>query len=149
MNLKKLGLFFEVLLDIIIIGGAGLVLTLPFWIDIVIKDVLLGGIEHVPSLIFFYVGGLAGLWFMVSMRSMTVSVRRGNPFVAANVSRLKQMSVACIILMLDFIYLTVVSGSVLGYFCILLLLLAGLAALICAWVFARAIEFKAENDLTI
>ncbi len=149
MNLKKLGLFFEILLDIIIIGGGALVLTIPFWIDVVIQDVLLGGIEHTPSLIFFYVGGLAGLWFMISMRAMTVSVRKCNPFVRANVSRLKQMSTACIILMLDFVYLTVVSGSVLGYFCILLLLLAALAAIICAWVFARAIEFKAENDLTI
>ncbi len=149
MNLKKLGLFFEILLDIIIIGGGVLVLTIPLWIDVVISDVLLGGIEHTPSLIFFYVGGIAGLWFMISMRFMTVSVRKGNAFIKANVSRLKQMSISCIILMLDFVYLTVVSGSVIGYFCILLLFLASLSALICAWVFDRAIEFKAENDLTI
>ncbi len=149
MNLRKVGLLFEILLDIIIIAGAILVLALPFWIDAMLSDILLGGIERTPSLIFFYVGGIFGLWFMINMRLMTVSVRKGNPFVRANVSRLICMSIACAVLMLDFVYLTIVSGSLLGYFCILMLLFAGLAAIICAWVFARAVEFKSENDLTI
>lgn len=103
----------------------------------------------VPSMVFFYVAGALGLWFLYLLRKLILSVREGNPFTKQNVNYLNKLSWSLLFLMGDFIFIFCYVPSISKILCIGLLLLGFFSARVLAYLVGRAAEYREEVDLTV
>ncbi|MDL2237161.1 DUF2975 domain-containing protein [Christensenellaceae bacterium OttesenSCG-928-K19] len=133
---------------IIIIGMfviCGLLIALPF-----VTGYIAGRFGPLtPSMIFFYVGGALGLWFLTLLRKLVWSVCEGNPFTQQNGRLLNQLSWPILLLMADFIFIFCFWPSISKVLCIGLLLLGFFSARVLAFLLKRAAEYREEVDLTV
>ncbi len=105
-----------------------------------------------PFMVTMYVGCLAALWFLKELFSIMSTVRKGDPFVKKNVSALARMAVCCVVaagalLCMLFIYGWYQHFSI--TVCVFILFFGALCSYTLSRVFDRAVEYKAENDLTV
>lgn len=105
--------------------------------------------QFIHLLIFCYIAGVLGLWFLSILRQLVQSVCDGNPFVHRNVVLLKRLSLSLLLLLADFIYIFVYAPTVSKLLCVCLLLLGVLCAQVLAYLIGRAAEYREEIDLTV
>ena len=105
-----------------------------------------------PFMVTMYVGSFAALWFLKELFSIMVTVRKGDPFVKKNVSALARMAVCCIVAAAALACMLFIYGWYQHFsitVCIFILFFGALCAYTLSRVFDRAVEYKAENDLTV
>lgn len=96
-----------------------------------------------------FLSGLCCVYILFNLKSMYRSLLCGNPFIDKNVSHLRKIAVSCAIISLIYIVkcffmftlATIVIAAVFMVGCLLCLTLKDL--------FKQAINYKAENELTI
>ena len=102
--------------------------------------------------IFLYIADLAAIWFMLSLIGIMRSVTTGDPFVLKNVRLLQYISLACLVAFLSFALMIVIYSNYDCFgviICSVILLFGALCAFVLSQVFAKAVAYKSENDLTV
>lgn len=97
---------------------------------------------------FLVMAGLLALWVLIELIAVMHTVR-GDPFIARNVSAFMRMGAAAEAAGVLFAVKCFVFFTPMTAVCAIVMLLAGLFALVLSGVFGKAVEYKRENDLTI
>lgn len=97
---------------------------------------------------FLAIAGLLALWILLELIAVVRTVT-GDPFTPRNVAAFIRMGAAAeaagaLFAVKCFVFFTPMTAV-----CAIVMLLAGLFALVLAGVFRKAVEYKRENDLTI
>lgn len=144
--MKTLGKITEVALWAAVVLFGAIIIAIPWFTP----TMLLPYFEAaVPTYCFLYVGGAAGMVLLVSLLRIMHTVSRGDPFVPRNVSSLRHIAAACLLAVLDILFINFYRISLTLLLCAGVLLLGMLCAMTLAQVFHRAVFYKQENDLTI
>ncbi len=140
----------KVLLDLILLGGMAIYLSLPWglgwYLGLIFTD---SRAIYLPYLIFLYASGLFALLIVYEMRRIFIRLCAREPFIEANVRSLLHVGYAS--LAIGVIYFTKLFylNTLLTLVAVMIFVIAGLFALVLARVFQQAVEVKAELDLTI
>ena len=134
MNRKGIVVFTKVLLDVMFYSGILVTASLPFTLKLAGKYYSQDFAEHyIPMLAVFLVSGVCGLVIVYQLRKMIRTVIARTAFVIAAVYIVKVFTVptpATFVIILTFF-------------------IAGLFSYVLSMVFAEAVRYKEENDLTI
>jgi membrane-associated HD superfamily phosphohydrolase len=137
-------------LDLIFLGGAAILLGLPFVLKWYMTELDNTSRSNYYFLLFFlYFTGLFCLWIVYEMKKIFKTLNRKNPFMLDNVICLKRMSIGALTISAAYIVKIIFLNSILTIVIAMVFLIAGLFLVILAEVFKQAVEFKQENDLTI
>nr|WP_296486950.1 DUF2975 domain-containing protein [uncultured Acetatifactor sp.] len=137
------------LLDFMFYAGIAVTVTLPFSIR-KIGEQFPYMVEHYEeSVIIYFVLGVAAVVLVRELRKIFRTVLEGDCFVQENVISLQKMGnwsffIVVMSVVRSIVYMTVAMGVV-----ILVFIIAGLFSKVLACVFAEAVRYKQENDLTI
>lgn len=133
-------------------GIAFLVLTLPWFIDmymVMFRDSLapVPGYRDFVTAFLMFIGTL-GLWIVgeIILILQTIS---GDPFIRRNVRALRRMGIIAAVAAVLFFLKCVLYITALTILIGAIMLVCALFALTLSDIFAQAVRFKEENDLTI
>ncbi len=150
MDQNKITVFTKYFLNIMFYSGILVVLSLPYTLQLVGKYYLPEFERYYwPMLIIYFLSGISGLIIVYQLRRMIRTVIEKNCFVKNNIISLKIMGkVSFLITFLQFIKVFFVTSSA-SFVIILTFFIAGIFSHVLGLVFAEAVRFKEENDLTI
>ena len=104
---------------------------------------------YTTCLCFLYPSGILGFFALINAKGLTDSIIRSEPFIAQNVKRLKMLArisaALCVLYAVGIFFLN-------SFFTTILFVVFGLIALMLscfAVLFAKAVEYKTDNDFTI
>lgn len=138
------------ILDIVFLGGLGILITLPYVLKWYMNTLHLTSSENFYFLLgFLYITGIVCLGLVNEIRKIFKTLNRRNPFMLDNVKSLNHIGVACFIIAAAYILKIFFYNSVLTAIITMVFIIAGLFSVVLAEVFRQAIEVKEENDLTI
>lgn len=138
------------LLDLVFLGGLGILITLPYVLRWYMNALSLTSSENYNFLLgFLYITGVVCLVLVNEIRKIFKTLNRRNPFMLDNVKSLNRVGVACFIIAAAYLVKIFFYNSVLTAIITMVFIIAGLFSVVLAEVFRQAIEVKEENDLTI
>ncbi|MDP4159754.1 MAG: DUF2975 domain-containing protein [Bacillota bacterium] len=138
------------ILDMVFLGGLGILITLPFVLKWYMNALYLTTSENYNFLLgFLYITGIVCLGLVNEIRKIFKTLNRRNPFMMDNVKSLNRVGWACFIIAAAYILKIFLYNSVLTAIITMVFIIAGLFSIVLAEVFRQAIEVKEENDLTI
>ena len=150
MGQEKISKFTKILLDVMLFCGIFVCVTLPFSIRLAGRIYSREFADHYAAmLILFAIAGFSGLLIVWELRGMMSTVLADDCFVVANVTSLKRMSIYSTVIALDFAVKMLVFPTPATAVIVLTFFIAALFSRVLAHVFAKAIAYKEENDLTI
>lgn len=140
----------KVTIDILLILSAICTIAIPFYYERIFN--FMGYINNsymATFTVIIFVSGVICTYILFVLRQMYKSLLVGNPFTDKNVSSLRKIAVCCIIiaiiyfakLFIVFTFATLVICAIFVVGCLFCLTLKDL--------FKQAINYKAENELTI
>lgn len=128
-----------------LVAGGLLYLSIP-WLA---KLLLFYFQEYIPTVIMLYVGGLGAWGLIFCLLRILRRVKRGVAFTQETVKDLKRVAPCCALAAAALIFILFFRFSFVLTICVLILLFGLLCALVLAAVFAQAVAYKDENDLTV
>lgn len=138
------------MLDLVLIGGAGIILSLPVSLKWYFNTIYRINNESYGFLMgFLYVTGVLCLVIVYEMRKIFKTINKRDPFIAENVRSLKRMAVASFAIAICYIVKIFLFNSFLTIIIAMIFTIAGLFTIILAELFRQAVQYKEENDLTI
>ncbi len=147
---KGLSSLVKRLLDLVFLGGLGILITLPYVLTWYMNALSLNSSENYNFLLgFLYITGVVCLGLVNEIRKIFKTLNRRNPFMLDNVKSLNRVGVACFIIAVAYLVKIFFYNSVLTAIITMVFIIAGLFSVVLAEVFRQAIEVKEENDLTI
>ena len=147
---KGLSSLVKRLLDLVFLGGLGILITLPYVLRWYMNALSLTSSENYNFLLgFLYITGVVCLGLVNEIRKIFKTLNRRNPFMLDNVKSLNRVGVACFIIAAAYLVKIFFYNSVLTAIITMVFIIAGLFSVVLAEVFRQAIEVKEENDLTI
>jgi len=139
------------LLDLIYLGGIGIILSLPWSLKWYLNLVY-----HIIDIkmYFFFLGllvitGILALAILYQIRKIFKTLKRKDPFMMDNVKSLKRMGLASFLISFFYIFKIIFYNSFLTIILLMVFVIAGFFSIILAEVFKQAIEAKQENDFTV
>lgn len=148
---KSLSSFVKILLDLILVGGIGIFLTLP----VSLKWYYAITFENISADIYWfllgllYVTGVFALLLVYEIRRIFKSLNGHEPFIMDNVKSLNSMGIYSFIISFCYIFKIFFFNSVATIIIVMIFVIAGFFSIILAEVFRQAVEAKQENDLTV
>lgn len=150
MKENRLILFTRYLLDIMFFSGILVVVTLPWTLNLAgryySEEI---GRQYWPMLIIFGVSGICGLIIVFQLRKMIRTVIQKNCFVDNNTKSLRIMGKVSFLIVILFAVKCVLLPTPATFIIVLTFFIAGLFSHVLSLVFAEAVNYKEENDLTI
>jgi len=138
------------ILDMVFLGGLGILITLPYVLKWYMNVLYLTTSENYNFLLgFLYITGIVCLGLVNEIRKIFKTLNRRNPFMMDNVKSLNRVGWACFIIAAAYIIKIFFYNSVMTAIITMVFIIAGLFSVVLAEVFRQAIEVKEENDLTI
>lgn len=138
------------ILDLVFLGGLGIIITLPYTLKWYMNAIYRTNNENYYFLLaFLYISGIVCLGLVNEIRKIFKTLNRRNPFIMENVKSLNRSGVACFIISAAYIVKIFFYNSVLTAIITMVFIICGLFSVVLAEVFRQAIEVKEENDLTI
>ncbi len=107
------------------------------------------GREYIYLAVSVFVSGLVSVYIMYQLKQIFKTITAGDPFVSANVLSLKRIAVASFIIAIVYIAKLILLFTPATFVIVIIFITAGLFCLTLMNVFAKAIEFKEENALTV
>lgn len=147
---KGMSGIFKRLLDLIFIGGIGILLTLPLLLNWYM-GYLRGYIseKYWFLLPFLYVTGVLALVIVNELRRIFKTLNRMDPFRMDNVKSFKTMAICCFAIAFLYSVKILAFNSFLTIILFMVFIIGGFFLFILAEVFRQAVIVKEENDLTI
>lgn len=147
---KGLSSYVKRVLDLVFLGGLGIIITLPYALKWYINTLPYTSSENYFFMLgFLYFTGIVCLGLVNEIRKIFKTLNRRNPFMMDNVKSLNRVGWSCFIIAAAYILKIFLYNSVLTAIITMVFIIAGLFAIVLAEVFRQAIEVKEENDLTI
>lgn len=147
---KGLSGYVKYFLDLLLLGGIVIFISLPFSVKWYLTKMYLGTNEDYYFLLgFLYSSGFLGLVIVNEIRKIFKTLNRKNPFMMDNVRSLKRIAGASFIIAALYIFKIVLYNSFLTIILMMVFVIAGFFSIIFAEVFRQAVIVKEENDLTI
>lgn len=150
MGQERINKITKIILDIMFCSGLVVFVTLPWTLK-------LAGIyysedyseNYLPMLFIFAAAGVCGIIIVAQLRRMMRTVLSGTCFVYENVRSLEIMAALSLFIAVIFIVKLFFVATPATAVIILVFFIAALFSQVLANVFADAIRYKEENDLTI
>lgn len=107
------------------------------------------GREYIIQTSCVLLSGFASVFIMYQLKQIFKTITAGDTFVSSNVMSLKRIAVASFIIAVVYIAKLILLFTPATFVIILIFITAGLFCLTLMNVFAKAIEYKEENSLTV
>ena len=138
------------ILDLIFVGGIGILLSLPIVLKWYIGLMYTRTSENYYFLLgFLFATGIFALVVVQEIRKLLKNLNKRNPFIMDNVKSLNRIAVSCLIIAACYVIKIIFYNSFLTIIVTMVFIIAGFFSIILAEVFRQAIIVKEENDLTI
>lgn len=140
----------KLMIDLVLLGGLGIFLSLPWSLRWYIDTMHALGRENYFFLLgFLYFTGFFCLIIVNEMRKIFKTLNRLNPFMMDNVKSLKRMAVSAFVIAAAYFVKIIFYNTFLTIVIAMIFVIGGLFALVLSEVFRQAVVVKEENDLTI
>ncbi|SFG45090.1 DUF2975 domain-containing protein [Sporolactobacillus nakayamae] len=147
---KGLSGYVKRMLDLIFLGGIGILLSLPWSVNWYMDQLSYEtNRNYWFLLIFLYVTGVFALQIVYEVRRIFKTLNRHNPFMMDNVHSLKRIAIASFIISFCYAVKVVCFNSFFTIIIAMIFIIAGFFSIILAEVFKQAVVVKEENDLTV
>ncbi len=150
MNKNGMVVFTKYLLDVMFYSGILVEASLPVTLKMAGKyfsqDI---ASNYILMLAVFLVSGVCGIMIVYQLRKMIRTVISQDCFVDGNTNSLRMMGKAAFVIAAAFIVKVFVLPTPATFVIILTFFIAGLFSHVLSLVFAEAVQYKEENDLTI
>ena len=138
------------ILDLIFVGGIGILLSLPIVLKWYIGLMYTRTSENYYFLLgFLFATGIFALVVVQEIRKLLKNLNKRNPFIMDNVKSLNRIAVSCLIIAACYVIKIIFYNSFLTIIVTMVFIIAAFFSIILAEVFRQAIIVKEENDLTI
>lgn len=146
---KKIASATKYLLDFMFYTGILVTATLPWSIKLIGEQLPRLIAHYEETVIIYFVLGVAAEKLLWELRKIFKTVLAENCFVQENVISLRKMGnwsffIALMSIVRSIVYMTIAMAVV-----ILVFVIAGLFSKVLSFVFAEAVRYKEENDLTV
>ncbi len=131
----------KIIIDILIILGIVGVVTVPIWPR-------LNDMWHF-TMVLLMITGAVGVYILVTLRGMYKTLLSGNPFVESNVKAFLRMAVSSAVIAVCYIVKCFFVFSLGTVIVVIVFIIASLFCMTLRDLFARAVEYKEENDWTV
>lgn len=150
MEYGKINKFTKGLLDFMFYTGILVLATVPVWLKLAGRFYSSELRENYWfMLLTFAASGICGIFIVNELRKMMRTVLAQNCFVRPNVKSLRKMSGLSFAIAVFFVLKCVFVLTPATLIIVLVFLVAGLFSIVLSCVFAEAIDYKEENELTI
>lgn len=139
----------KIVVDIFFYLGIITVISVPFIIPKIIKNLNLSENLILPTIITLLLSGACAVYIIFQLKKIFKTLTSGNPFVVKNTICLKNMAIAAFIISIIYLYKLTYWFTPATVIIVLVFLVAGLFCLTLEDLFTQAIKFKEDNDLTI
>ncbi|MDD2980886.1 MAG: DUF2975 domain-containing protein [Hespellia sp.] len=140
----------KIILDIMFVSGILVVISLPFSLKLAGEYYAESiALHYISMLVLFGGSGFCGLLIVNELRSMMRTVVKQECFVYRNVQSLERMGGVSVCISILFFIKMFILPTPATLIIILVFFIAALFSGVLAQVFAEAIRYKEENDLTI
>lgn len=147
---KGLSMVVKCVLDLLLIGGTVILLSLPVSLKWYFNNYLwTNGVYYGFLSGFLLITGISCLMIVYELRRMLKTLNEQGPFRRENVNYLRRIATLALLNSAMFVVKTIFYISIPAVIITIIFLLLGLFALILSEVFNQAINVKEENDLTI
>lgn len=138
------------LLEVVMFGGAAILIGLPVLLKWILKVLYVStGEKYWFLLPFLYITGLLAFIILIQTRKVFKTLSRKNPFMMDNVKSFKWISRASFAIAFMYVIKVIFFNSFLTMILAMVFVIAGLLSIVIAEVFYQAVIVKEENDLTI
>lgn len=138
------------ILDLIFVGGIGILLSLPIALKWYMGLMYTRTSENYNFLLgFLFITGILALAVVNEIRNLLKNINKRNPFIRANVKSLNRISVSCLLIAACYVIKILFYNSFLTIIITMVFIITGFFSIILAEVFQQAVIVKEENDLTI
>jgi len=138
-------LFIDALLILCIVG----VVTIPFWMRAYQGWLRYDDTVFYPMMVIVGLSGALAAFILFTLDRMYKTLTSGDPFVQANVTAFRRISVTCAVIAVLYIIKCFIVFSLATIIVVLIFIGGTLFCYTLKDLFARAVEYKEENDLTI
>lgn len=134
------------ILDLIFLGGIGILLSLPIALKWYLGLMYARTSENYYFLLgFLFLTGIFALIVVHEIRKLLKNLNKKNPFIIDNVKSFKRIAVACLIIAACYIIKIIFYNLIVT----MVFIIAGFFSIILAEVFRQAVLVKEENEMTI
>lgn len=138
------------ILDLIFVGGIGILLSLPIALKWYMGLMYTRSSENYNFLLgFLFITGILALAVVNEIRNLLKNINKRNPFIRANVKSLNRIAVSCLLIAACYVIKILFYNSFLTIIITMVFIITGFFSIILAEVFQQAVIVKEENDLTI
>ncbi len=138
------------ILDLIFVGGIGILLSLPVALKWYLGLMYTRTSENYNFLLgFLFITGILALTVVNEIRNLLKNINKRNPFIRANVKSLNRIAISCLIIAACYVIKILFYNSFLTIIITMVFIITGFFSIILAEVFQQAVIVKEENDLTI
>jgi len=138
------------MLDVLIVVGAAIVISLPFSLKWCFEMITWTAGENYWFLLgFLFVTGTFGVVMVFELRQIFRRINEHKPFQRQNATNLKRIAALALLISAAYIIKMIFFISFLTIIVAIAFLVFGLAGLVFSELFKQAVEVKEENDLTI
>lgn len=138
------------ILDLIFIGGIGILLSLPIALKWYLGLLYTRTSENYYFLfVFLLVTGIFALAVVNEIRKLLKNLNKKNPFIIDNVKSLNRIAISCLLIAACYVIKIIFYNSFLTIIVTMVFIITGFFSIILAEVFRQAVVVKQENDLTI
>ncbi|MDP4180100.1 MAG: DUF2975 domain-containing protein [Bacillota bacterium] len=146
---KGLSGLVKLFLDLVFIGGIGILISLPVTLRWCFDHIRLEGENYYFALGLLYLTGIMCLVILFEMKRIFKALNKRDPFIIGNVKSLNRISLMSYLISVCYLIKIVLYNSFLTIIIAMVFIIAGLFCTILAEVFRQAVIVKEENDLTI
>ena len=148
---KSMATYVKMALDIIFIGGIGILFSLPVSVKWYLTRIY--G-SNTDGDYYFLIGllivtGILALGILREIRKIFDTLKGKDPFVIENVKCLRRMGIFSFLISFFYLFKVIFLNSSFTIIIVMIFVIAGFFSIILAEVFKQAVEVKNENDYTI
>lgn len=139
----------KICVDVLFYVGIICCLLVPFSSSWLVKYFNFVGKATTFMIIVLLLSGSASVYILYQLKVIFKTLLIGNPFISANVTCLRKISVASILISIIYVVKCFFSFTIATVVIIVIFIIASLFCLTLKDLFKQAIYFKEENDLTV
>jgi hypothetical protein len=139
----------KVVVDIMFFGGIAIVIAVPWLARLLSNYYGYTDTDYWILTIALFTSGVCAVYILFNLKVMFKTLLGGNPFVEKNISCLRKIAVASMLIAIIFAVKTILMFTVATAVIVLVFIIASLFCLTLKDIFKQAIYYKEEHDWTV